>query len=278
MRGDFSRDSFNERAGFSGVLRLQGRVQLDADDNENQAILLHQLRTLAMDVIGKHGGPEGESMGVENPSTAHKLDFAITPGRYYVEGLLCENWERCTYRGIGDPALCQPWWRPPGPPETDTTYIAYLEVWERSLSAVENDPSRPLATPGALREVALGGADSAARRQLLWRIRLGSTEGGPATTPKQNDRASGGDPIWAKWFDFWHGKPRGRMRAQITEQPAGDSDPCVISPRAAYRGLENQLSRIEICRGGPANHDPNDRADGATFVWSRNNAGTAFAV
>src|SRR5438128_12651913 len=95
MRGDFSRDSFNARAGFSGVLKLQGRLQVDADDNENLAILLHYMRTLAKDVIGKHGGPEGESISLDFQfhGTATKFDFVITSGRYYVEGLLCENWK-----------------------------------------------------------------------------------------------------------------------------------------------------------------------------------------
>lgn len=277
MRGDFTRDSFNAKAGFSGVLKLQGRLQVDADDNENLAILLHHLRTLAMDVIGKHGGPEGESIGIDVQfrSSAINYDFAITPGRYYVEGLLCENWEACAYRGIDDlPAPCQPWYRPPDPPTAGATYIAYLEVWERSVSAVENDPSRPPATPGALREVALGGVDSADRRQLLWRVRLG-----PAPEGRQLPWSSDGPPgdaVWADWVRYWHGEPssRGNMRAQIHEQSGDDSNPCVISPRAAYRGLENQLYRIEICRGGPAD----DSGEGATFVWSRNNAGIAFAV
>lgn len=276
MRGDFSRDSFNERAGFSGVLKLQGRVQLDADDNENLAILLHHLRTLAMDVIGKHGGPGGESIGIEVQfhGTVTNFDFAITPGRYYVEGLLCENWEFFAYRGIDDlPAPCQPWCRPPEPPKANETYIAYLEVWERSLSAAENDPSRPIATPGMLREVALAGVDSADRQQLLWRVRLGAAPQG-RQLPARNDDSRQGDAIWAEWVRFWHGQPRGNMRAQIHEQSGDDSNPCVISPRAAYRGLENQLYRIEICRGGRADAG----AEGATFVWSRNNAGTAFAV
>ncbi|MFL6861497.1 MAG: DUF6519 domain-containing protein, partial [Allosphingosinicella sp.] len=167
----------------------------------------------------------------------------------------------------------------PDPPAKSATYIAYLEVWERSVSAVENDPSRPMATPGMLREVALGGVDSADRRQLLWRVRLGAAPAG-RQLPGHNDDSRQGDLLWAEWVAFWHGLPRGKMRAQIKEPTGDDSNPCVISPRAAYRGLENQLYRIEICRGGPAYPDPQsaNAPEAATFVWSRNNAGTAFAV
>ena len=56
MKVDFSRDTFNERADFLRVLMQQGRVQVDADWNEQISIILHYLHTLATDVIGPHGG------------------------------------------------------------------------------------------------------------------------------------------------------------------------------------------------------------------------------
>ena len=58
MKGDFSRDTFDPTKGFSRVLMQQGRVQLDADWNEQAAILLHYLRTLAADLIGPCAGPK----------------------------------------------------------------------------------------------------------------------------------------------------------------------------------------------------------------------------
>ena len=39
MRGDFTRDTFDPTRHYSGVLLQQGRVQLDADANEQSAIL-----------------------------------------------------------------------------------------------------------------------------------------------------------------------------------------------------------------------------------------------
>jgi hypothetical protein len=58
MKADFSRDTFNPLKHFSRVLMQQGRVQLDADWNEQTpAILLHYLRSLGADLIGPHGGP-----------------------------------------------------------------------------------------------------------------------------------------------------------------------------------------------------------------------------
>jgi hypothetical protein len=61
MKGDFTRDTFDPAKHFTRVLMQQGRVQLDADWNEQGAILLHYLQALATDLIGPFGGPEGNA-------------------------------------------------------------------------------------------------------------------------------------------------------------------------------------------------------------------------
>ena len=61
MKGDFTRDTFDSRKHFSRVLMQQGRVQIDADWNEQAAILLRYMRSLAADLIGPYGGPAGNS-------------------------------------------------------------------------------------------------------------------------------------------------------------------------------------------------------------------------
>lgn len=96
-RGDFTRDTFHPAKHFSRVLIQQGRVQLDADFNEQTAILLHYLQTLAADLIGPHGGPAVEGtdaakdfrVELEAALTAEG-DFLIGEGHYYVDGILCE--------------------------------------------------------------------------------------------------------------------------------------------------------------------------------------------
>ena len=45
-RGDFTRDTFDPAKRFLRVLYQQGRVQLDADFNEQVSILLHYLQSL----------------------------------------------------------------------------------------------------------------------------------------------------------------------------------------------------------------------------------------
>lgn len=93
MKGDFTRDTFDPRNHFTRVLTQQGRVQLDADNNEQVAILWHYLRTLAADLIGPRGGPNA-NVGFEitlDRDNDTVTDLKIGPGRYYVDGILCEN-------------------------------------------------------------------------------------------------------------------------------------------------------------------------------------------
>ena len=90
MKADFSRNSFDARKHYSAVLLQQGRVQVDADWNEQQQINGHRAAQVAADVIGAAGAPQAQpGMGLR--FTADGTDLAIDSGRFYVDGLLCEN-------------------------------------------------------------------------------------------------------------------------------------------------------------------------------------------
>ncbi len=59
MKADLTRNTFDPFKHFTRVLLQQGRVQLDADWNEQTSILLKYLQALATDLIGPAGGPVG---------------------------------------------------------------------------------------------------------------------------------------------------------------------------------------------------------------------------
>jgi len=93
VKADLTRNSFDPLKHFARVLMQQGRVQLDADWNEQAAILLHLLRRLAADQFGpalpaRFGG--GFRILPLTTTTQPPLDFGIEPGRFYVDGILCE--------------------------------------------------------------------------------------------------------------------------------------------------------------------------------------------
>ncbi|CAM2169905.1 conserved hypothetical protein [Paraburkholderia sacchari] len=92
MKADLTRNTFDALRHFDRVLMQQGRVQLDADWNEQGELLLGALRTLAADIIGPQGGPTldwGFALTALPPSQA-KGDFRIGAGRYYVDGIPCD--------------------------------------------------------------------------------------------------------------------------------------------------------------------------------------------
>lgn len=89
MKGDFSRDTFDRKKRYSGVLMQQGRVQLDADWNEQLSIHAHRTHTEAVDVIGQHGAPRGDD-GFRVDLLGAAADLTLSKGRIYVGGLLCE--------------------------------------------------------------------------------------------------------------------------------------------------------------------------------------------
>jgi hypothetical protein len=90
MKGDFSRVTFDVTKHFSRVLMQQGRVQLDADWNEQTAIMLHYLQTLAADLIGPYAGPKDNNGFAIEPIPNTPGDFKIGNGHYYVDGILVE--------------------------------------------------------------------------------------------------------------------------------------------------------------------------------------------
>ena len=90
MKGDFSRQTFRKGKRYSAVLAQQGRVQLDADVNELQAIQRHHAETTAADTIGLRGAPKVGG-GFQVGLTPDARGLLLSPGRLYVDGILCEQ-------------------------------------------------------------------------------------------------------------------------------------------------------------------------------------------
>lgn len=67
MSGDFSRFTFDSNKNYTQVLMQQGRMLLDADWNEMQAILHHQQQALVNDLVGQLAFP------AEHPAFSPKV-------------------------------------------------------------------------------------------------------------------------------------------------------------------------------------------------------------
>lgn len=228
----------------------QGRVQLDADWNEQLGIEHHRNKIETRDIIGKCGAPINNAGFGLTPSGK---DLLIGKGVYYVNGILCENEDDIPVSSQPDIPIenknnllvtlndksVQAF-----PPSSPGDYLIYLDVWHRHLTALE-DPE--------IRETALGGPDTATRLKTIWQIKL-------LRLVDQNVNINCLSDIQL-WNDLIS-KPDGKLsaRAEADEQ---SKDPCIIAPGAGYRRLENQLYRVEVHKSGIKGT--------ATFKWSRDN-------
>src|SRR5262249_23532695 len=107
MKGDVSRETFDPKKHYAGVRMQQGRVQTDADWNEEDAIRRHRTRTEALDVIGPCGAPENNA-GFEITISGGAL--RIGAGRFYANGILCENEiDSLAYESQSDLPGTAPW-------------------------------------------------------------------------------------------------------------------------------------------------------------------------
>ncbi len=235
MKGDFSRSTFDASKHYTSVRMQQGRVQIDADWNEQADIVAHHQRALVQSLVGAAGGPgsgDGYAITLLDDSPHDDLpDLLIGAGRYYVDGILCENEHPVRFTQ-------QPGWPAAAlPADGAGSYIVYLDVWPRDVSAAED--------PG-IREIALGGPDTATRSQTIWQVKLLAVEG--------QDADADGSSQWQQFAAEQDPSRRGRMQARC---------------RTAGTLLENQLYRVEI-------HSASE--DTVSFMWSRENGAVTFPI
>lgn len=311
MKGDFSRFSFDKRKNYSGLLKQQGRVSIDADWNEQIAITAHQVQARTEDTIGVCGVHLHDGgFEIRHPGKDFGKNLLISTGRIYVNGLLCELRPSSKVPILGFPTnrkvkvgelkidgvnLETDQWILLCSEETShglvakieeideneatlrlnenisalksqtapclrrmilysskqvtegQTDLVYLDVWERHITSIE-DPD--------IREIALGGLDTATRIQTIAQVKILSAVGNLCCSEaiqKLNQEYQSG----------------GRLKTQMKAGTESE-DPCLISEGGGYRELENRLYRVEIHEGGDIGV--------ATFKWSRDNGSVVFAI
>ncbi len=241
MAGDYTRFTHQPEKRYSGVLMQQGRVQLDADANEQVAIQKRRWEVQAFDTFCGCAVPDTTPDGFQ--VTVEGGDLQLGVGRMYVHGLLAEIFEGEVWSYLDQPFLPHP------PPAAGDRVLVYLDVWDREVTWVQ-DPD--------LREKALQGPDTTTRVQTVWQVKQHS-ERLPSRACETR-------------LDEVFPPSAGRLSSRAVVPPAS-GDPCIVSPAGGYRGLENRLYRLEI-------HDPGQAGDLSTarFKWSRENASVVSPV
>jgi Family of unknown function (DUF6519) len=283
FKGDFTRDTFDPLRRFSRVLMQQGRVQLDADWNEQADLLLYAQRRLITNLVGPHWGTfdfvvKSDGSGIDHidPNSfkivqlqGNPADFSIGAGNYYVDGIPAVNVQV-------DPKqpLTYTQQTPQPGPLGNNRYWVYLDVWEQQVTYLGDD---------TIREIALGenGPDTATRAEIVWQIKASTV---PAIPTDVFDRfgSKGTDaqnPLLKIQFiedstqllvKTLQPPFRGAIKARGRAPADNTADPCITPPNSQFRGDENQLYRVEIHSGGTQ--------ETATFKWSRENGSVVFPI
>ena len=283
MAFDASRFTFDAWNDYFGVVMQQGRVQLDSDWNEWVGEVMRRLQAGTVDTLGPAAVPQattpnGFLITPSNNGTTNVL--TIGRGRIYVDGLLAENhglptpspllWVDGSGSEPAPPVLCwsptlgeltgtsdtpytqQPYYpSPPALPADAGPHVVYLDVWQRELTHLQQPD---------LIEKAVG-VDTAERLQTVWQVKvLPDTGAGTTCATDLNGLLAAA-----------HIHPSGAQLTTDVAPVAQPADPCEVPTSSGYKGLENQLYRVEI-------HQSSTAAGGASFKWSRDNATVATLV
>jgi len=199
MKGDFTRFTFDKKKHYNKVKLQQGRVQVDADWNELVDIQDYHDTICLKDIIGQSGGPiDNAGFLIEKKEDTNGIEsLLIGKGRYYIDGILIENDAKDDVKISKQ--IDYPWFKKDGTRLNLNTniepgiYLAYLDVWERHITALDDSE---------IRESALGvGADTTTRSKVVWQVKLNHIDKDLPVSDKSFDwkiLASGDIPILEK--------------------------------------------------------------------------------
>lgn len=245
MRGDFSTISTEQMIDYEGVLQQQGRVLLDSDWNDQQAIMnywkeLFSCQVLGQDVVAvpKKEEDSFKVMEVSRGTEKSQNYIRVKPGQAWIHGkrLVSSDSEQKKWPISLVPHLTQGGLRE----------ALLMKCWTEEISAYQHYMK--------IGEPALGGPDTTCR--IVHRFQF---ERWPQTDetcefirkqlPSLVDEINQ-EKIKLK-VDF----------STTTEQPV-DGNNCPAIAQGGYRGLEHYLYRIEY-----------DEIEGPCFKWSHLNGG-----
>jgi hypothetical protein len=249
MVADIARVTYDPTRQYRSLIYQQGRVTLEADNNEAAMLAQEALRLETIDIIGPTGALGGGYLVSLTGSTP-----SFGAGVFYLGGWRLELDAALPLASATLSNLI---------PEIPAgNYVVGLLLTEQSVGAVEDQ---------ALREVALGGPDSAARTRLTQSFPLIPVTGNTcATAWQQVVTLLGGEGITIS--------PSLQLMSSATLQAgfvqgAATQDPCAPSAAGGYLGADNQMVRVTVTDYTPAT----GQAGGAgKLKWGWNNAALLY--
>jgi len=253
MAQDRSRSAFDVRTPkhWSSLQAQQGRLLSDDDWNEADAIAQDDARHTRAHVIGPAGSPDAGFQLANPRAPGGAIDFDLLPGTMYAGGLRA-TLEQSEAFSLQRDWLQQPASERPALGATERIDLAYLEVWQQPVTAVEDSE---------LQEVALGGPDSSVRIRTMRRVGL-----------RANVATESCAAAWAGFVASLGGLgPDNELLNTATlaigyvPNTGPATDLCSPAAQLGYLGAENQAIRVEIGLGN-------------TFLWGFDNASPLYRV
>ena len=231
MGSDRAKTTSESGQQYRRVVMQQGRPFLEADWNEQQELWDGDARRALLDVVGPSGTPDnGYAVGFPDPQRDY--EFTVGPGTMYVGGARLSLEEPLHYHRQSE------WLRAPAPGAAPARELITLEVQEHEVSAVEDE---------VLREVALGGPDTAQRIRLVQRIARAATEGRRCDEACQEAEAARRER--GQEVDDSTGQVQSQSALKITFTAADEGADEVGADQSAwdgYLGSDNQLIRVQV--------------------------------
>ncbi|SET07047.1 hypothetical protein SAMN05216326_11115 [Nitrosomonas marina] len=173
MKTHISRNSFDAKKRYSGIYQQMGRMLTDADWNELADIDKSRVTNALIDVIGSGTPRERGLVGItENPDGSRS--YALQWGYCYVDGLIAQVRPDPAATLSDASGIVFEYEHqadfPGAPTLPGGDYRLYVDIWERTVIALEDTD---------LRDPGLHGADTCTRTQTMAQVKWCETDVDP---------------------------------------------------------------------------------------------------
>ena len=256
MTADISRLFRDPDKRFHGLVRQQGRLPLDAEENHGTDIGQWTDEQSFVETIAPSGSPD-DGFKIVNAGGA-PTDFLIKAGSYYLGGSRIENPVQTSYRGQKTDNWIPFQLDAEGGNETVgggvRKFLVWLDAREATVTATEDSE---LLEPG------LGGPDGAARKRFSWRVRATGVAGPGCIAAAQQWLTA---MQWSGKVDPDTGLLASGATLTVGFNPADvDQDLCAPALTPGFLGARNECYRVMVTRPGH-------------YVWGQDDAAPLYRV
>lgn len=256
MTADVTRLFPDRDTRFRALVRQQGRLPIDAEENFASDIAEWERDDAFVETIAPSGSPD-DGFRITAPVAGPPADFSIAAGSYYLGGARIENPAAIGYRAQRGRNWLGFVLDAEGANEAiggARKFLVWLDAIEQTVTATED---------AELKDPGLGGPDGAAARRFGWHVRATAVAGPGCVAARAQWLAAMG---WTGKVDAGTGALRSGAPLTVAFNPADvDQDLCAPALTPGFLGARNECYRVMV--SGPGR-----------FVWGRDDAAPVYRV